>query len=217
MSRFAHLNLPEQVKSNPILKHPKLTDDGLMFFKHFYDFIKSIRNVKQPQTMLIKLINTPLYEAIIEMLANQRAKLKSGEIDKDRKLLAKERIARKARLLSDLASHYKDVAHFVNAMVLGGNELSEGDGVNLLTVHASKGLEFTEVYITDLMDGRFPNTKLISKGGSIEEERRLFYVAVTRAKERLYLSLAKSDRVKKIEFTPSPFLYEAGLLKYTDN
>jgi len=217
MSRFAHLNLPEQVKSNPILKHPKLTDDGLMFFKHFYDFIRSIRNVKQPQTMLIKLINTPLYEAIIEMLANQRAKLKSGEIDKDKKLLAKERIARKARLLSDLASHYKDVAHFVNAMVLGGNELSEGDGVNLLTVHASKGLEFTEVYITDLMDGRFPNTKLVSKGGSIEEERRLFYVAVTRAKERLYLSLAKSDRVKKIEFQPSPFLYEAGLLKYADN
>ena len=99
-------------------------------------------------------------------------------------------------------------------MVLGGNELSEGSGVNLLTVHASKGLEFTEVYIIDLMDGRFPNTKLMGKsGGSIEEERRLFYVAVTRAKEKLYLSYAKSDRVKKLDFLPSPFLFEAGLLK----
>jgi DNA helicase-2/ATP-dependent DNA helicase PcrA len=205
--------LPEKIKSNPILKHPKLTDDGVIFFKEFYDFLKSIKNVKQPQTMLIKLINTPLYQSIIEILANQRAKLKSGEIDKDKKELAKERITRKARLLSDLASHYKDVRHFVNAMVLGGNELSQGDGVNLLTVHASKGLEFTEVYITDLMDGRFPNTKLISKGGSLDEERRLFYVAVTRAKDRLYLSFAKHDRVKKIEFKPSPFLYEAGFLK----
>jgi len=213
MSRFAHLNLTEQIKSNPILKHPKLTDDGLIFFKQFYDFLKSIKNVKQPKTMIIKLINTPLYEAIIELLSNQRGKLKSGEIDTDKKLLAKERINRKARLLSDLASHYKDVRHFVNAMVLGGNELSEGDGVNLLTVHASKGLEFTEVYVTDLMDSRFPNTKLMSKGGSMDEERRLFYVAVTRAKEKLYLSFAKSDRVKKLDFQPSPFLYEAGLLK----
>jgi DNA helicase-2/ATP-dependent DNA helicase PcrA len=95
-------------------------------------------------------------------------------------------------------------------MVLGGNELSEGEGVNLLTVHASKGLEFPEVYVIDLVDGRFPNRKMMS---SIEEERRLFYVAVTRAKDRLYLSLAKFDRVKKIDYKPSQFLHEAGLVK----
>jgi len=214
ISRFAHLPLNEAVRSNPILKHPKVSEDGVLFFKAYHDYLRSIRGVKSPQTMLIKLIDSPLYQAVIEMLAKQRAKLKSGEIDPDRKALAKERIERKARLLRDLASHYKEVSRFVNAMVLGGNELSEGDGVNLLTVHASKGLEFIEVYVTDLMDGRFPNTKLMGKsGGSLEEERRLFYVAVTRAKEKLYLSYAKYDRVKKIEFKPSPFLYEAGLLR----
>ncbi len=53
--------------------------------------------------------------------------------------------------------------------------------VNSLSIHASKGLEFKEVYIIDLMDGRFPNRKLMSKGGSLEE-RRLFYVAVTEQK-----------------------------------
>jgi DNA helicase-2/ATP-dependent DNA helicase PcrA len=213
MSRFAHLSLPEEIKSNPILKHPKLTDDGVLFFKAYHDFLKSIRTVKQPKTLLIKLINSPLYESIVEILSTQRGKLKSGEIDNEKKALAKERITRKARLLSDLSSHYNDISRFVNAMVLGGNELSEGNGVNLLTVHASKGLEFTEVYVTDLMDGRFPNTKLMSKGGSLDEERRLFYVAVTRAKEKLFLSFAKSDRVKKVDFKPSQFLYEAKLLK----
>ena len=214
ISRFSHLPLNEKLKSHPILKHPKLTEDGLMFFKAYYEFLQSIRGVKTPQTMLIKLTQSTLYSAVVEMLANQRAKLKSGEIDMDKKAVAKEKIQRKARLLSDLASHYKEISRFVNAMVLGGNELSEGSGVNLLTVHASKGLEFTEVYIIDLMDGRFPNTKLMGKsGGSIEEERRLFYVAVTRAKEKLYLSYAKSDRVKKLDFLPSPFLFEAGLLK----
>jgi DNA helicase-2/ATP-dependent DNA helicase PcrA len=86
--------------------------------------------------------------------------------------------------------------------------------VNLLTVHASKGPEFEDVFVVDLMDGRFPNHKLMNRsGGALEEERRLFYVAVTRAKDRLSLSYAKYDRVKKIDFKPSPFLYEAGLLK----
>ena len=95
-------------------------------------------------------------------------------------------------------------------MVLGGGELSEGEGVNLLTVHASKGLEFSEVYVVDLVEGRFPNHKMMS---SIEEERRLFYVAVTRAKDKLYLSFAKYDKNKKIDYKPSIFLSEAGLIK----
>ena len=97
-------------------------------------------------------------------------------------------------------------------MILGSSEASEGSGVNLLSIHASKGLEFQNVYVVDLMDGRFPNRKLISKGGSIEEERRLFYVAITRAKENLILSFAKKDNVKNIDYTPSIFLYEGELL-----
>ncbi len=213
VTRFSHMDLDEKIRSHPILKHPKLTADGVEFFKMYYEFVRSVNTVKQPKTLLIKLINSPLYQFLVEQLSNQRGKLKSGEIDTDKKNLAKERIARKARLLSDLASHYNETERFVNAMVLGGNELSEGDGVNLLSIHASKGLEFLEVYVVDLMDGRFPNTKLMGKGGSLDEERRLFYVAVTRAKEKLYLSYAKSDRVKKLDFKPSPFLYEAGLLK----
>ena len=98
-------------------------------------------------------------------------------------------------------------------MILGSNESSEGSGVILLTIHASKGLEFRDVYIIDLMDGRFPNHKLIAKGGSLEEERRLFYVAITRAKENLYLSYAKKDIMKNIDYKPSIFLYEANMIK----
>jgi DNA helicase-2/ATP-dependent DNA helicase PcrA len=79
-------------------------------------------------------------------------------------------------------------------------------------------LEYKEVYVVDLMDGRFPNRKLMNKGGGgIEEERRLFYVAVTRAKDILYLSYAKNDKIKKMDFVPSQFLYEAGLLKKDEN
>ena len=209
-ARFKLLNLESSIYKHPLLKHPKLTHDGVIFFREFYTLMRSLHTLEKPSDILGEAINSTLYKGIVELLSIQRGRLKSGEVDEEKKKQAKERINRKARLLLDLSRQYKELRRFVNAMVLGGNELSEGEGVNLLTVHASKGLEFPEVYVIDLVDGRFPNRKMMS---SIEEERRLFYVAVTRAKDRLYLSLAKFDRVKKIDYKPSQFLHEAGLVK----
>ena len=219
VTRFASMSLPDAIRAHPLLKHPRIGTDGVHFFADFYHFVLSAKRANAPKTILKHAIDSPLYQTIIDQLATQRARLKSGEVDPDKKALSRERIERKARLLLDLSSHYHDLSRFINAMVLGGNELSEGEGVNLLTVHASKGLEFTEVYVVDLMDGRFPNHKLMNQGGELEEERRLFYVAVTRAKDRLFLSIASFDRIKKIDFMPSPFLYESGLIreKSTDN
>ena len=119
-------------------------------------------------------------------------------------------------IILNLSKNYKDVRSFLNALTLGSSEFGEGSGVNLLSVHASKGLEFEAVFVIDLMDGRFPNHKLVSKGGSIEEERRLFYVALTRAKERLYLSFAAQDSNKSQPYKPSKFLFEAKMLNEKD-
>ena len=214
VTRFKHLEMSETLRAHPLLKHPKLGQEGVKYFIDYHQFLQTVQQSRVPKTILTYAINSTLYTQIVELLATQRARLKTGEIDQEKKERSKERILRKARLLLDLSSHYRELERFVNAMILGGGELSEGEGVNLLTVHASKGLEFSEVYVIDLMDGRFPNHKLMNRsGGALEEERRLFYVAVTRAKDRLSLSYAKYDRVKKIDFKPSPFLYEAGLLK----
>ena len=212
--RFNSMGLESKILNHPLLKHPKMTQDSIRFFTDFESLYSSLDRYASPSHLLRKTISSKLYSGIIEQLSRQRAKNKNGEIDEDRRESARERIVRKARLLLDLSVNYRDTDRFLNAMILGGGELSEGSGVNLLTVHASKGLEFADVYVVDLMDGRFPNRKLMSRnGGDMEEERRLFYVAVTRAKDRLYLSYAKYDRVKKSDFKPSPFLYEAGLLK----
>lgn len=68
---------------------------------------------------------------------------------------------------------------------------SDTRGVKLMTIHNAKGLEFDNVFITGLEDGLFPHFLSTESGGEVEEERRLFYVALTRARKRVYLSAAK--------------------------
>src|SRR5690554_90804 len=66
------------------------------------------------------------------------------------------------------------------------------DAVQLMTVHAAKGLEFDSVFITGVEEGLFPHENSLLEAAGLEEERRLMYVAITRARERLYLTLAQS-------------------------
>ena len=217
VSKFKDCGFEEAFLSNPILKHPKLSVDGAKYIYDFYLLIKLIRRTKNPDSLVTSITGSMMYSRIKEFLATKRATQKDGTVNAIAKAKALAKINRKVMLLRQLSRNFNDLSKFVNSMILGGGEMSEGEGVNLLSVHASKGLEFKEVYVIDLMDGRFPNRKLMSKGGSLEEERRLFYVAVTRAKDILYLSYAKFDKIKKMDFIHSPFLKEAGLIKTENN
>ncbi|WP_284465861.1 UvrD-helicase domain-containing protein [Diaphorobacter nitroreducens] len=79
------------------------------------------------------------------------------------------------------------------ALEAGDNQAQAGqDAVQLMTVHASKGLEFDAVFIGGMEEGLFPHENAMSDQGGLEEERRLMYVAITRARKRLYLSHAQT-------------------------
>jgi DNA helicase-2/ATP-dependent DNA helicase PcrA len=90
------------------------------------------------------------------------------------------------------------------------------DTVKLMTIHAAKGLEFPVVFVGGLEEGLFPNAMSINTREELEEERRLFYVAITRAKARLYLtyantrykfgSLIQSDQSRFIDEVPMEFI-----------
>ncbi|MFP5466088.1 MAG: UvrD-helicase domain-containing protein [Gammaproteobacteria bacterium] len=79
------------------------------------------------------------------------------------------------------------------ALESGDNQAQAGqDAVQLMTVHAAKGLEFDAVFITGLEEGLFPHENSMSDRDGMEEERRLMYVAITRARQRLYLTHAQT-------------------------
>jgi DNA helicase-2/ATP-dependent DNA helicase PcrA len=97
------------------------------------------------------------------------------------------------------------------ALEAGEHQASAGhDALQLMTVHAAKGLEFHAVFITGLEEGLFPHEQSAHEESGLEEERRLMYVAITRARRRLYLSHAQSRMLHgQIRYgLPSRFLDE---------
>ena len=75
----------------------------------------------------------------------------------------------------------------------GDNQAQAGqDALQLMTVHSAKGLEFDAVFITGLEEGLFPHENSAQEEGGLEEERRLMYVAITRARKRLYMSFSQT-------------------------
>jgi DNA helicase-2/ATP-dependent DNA helicase PcrA len=88
-----------------------------------------------------------------------------------------------------------DLATFLAhaALESGENQAGEGvDALQMMTVHSAKGLEFQAVFITGLEEGLFPHEQSVMEDEGLEEERRLMYVAITRARTRLYVSYAKT-------------------------
>jgi DNA helicase-2/ATP-dependent DNA helicase PcrA len=98
--------------------------------------------------------------------------------------------------LAVFARQFKDVHEFLSQLALISNvdaeaapgQTSDKEAVNLSTVHQAKGLEFHTVFVIWLTDGMFPSSRSLNTRDALEEERRLFYVAITRARDELYLT-----------------------------
>src|SRR6266496_3869699 len=121
--------------------------------------------------------------------------------------------------LAVFARQFKDVHEFLAQLALISNVDAEAapaqtrdkEAVNLSTVHQAKGLEFHTVFVIWLTDGMFPSSRSLDTREVLEEERRLFYVAITRAKDELYLTypqLRLSGGYGDVFQRPSRFLQE---------
>ncbi|MCF8037364.1 MAG: ATP-dependent helicase, partial [Desulfobacteraceae bacterium] len=118
-------------------------------------------------------------------------------------------------LKNTAASFGKDTAGFIETLALYADPdffRPESEAVSLLTMHAAKGLEFPVVFVTGCEDGIIPYAGSARQYTDPAEERRLFYVAVTRAMEELFLCSAKTRRIfgKNQDQAPSPFLADVA-------
>jgi ATP-dependent DNA helicase UvrD/PcrA len=98
--------------------------------------------------------------------------------------------------LAAFSRQFKDLNEFLAQLALisnvdaeaAPNQTADKEAVNLSSVHQAKGLEFHTVFIIYLTDGMFPSSRSLDRRDALEEERRLFYVAITRARDELYLT-----------------------------
>ena len=120
--------------------------------------------------------------------------------------------------LRSVALEFPNLVQFLENVALveqeympdGQKAMDQENAVTLMTMHAAKGLEFKMVFIVGLEEGVFPHSQALFDFGDLEEERRLCYVGVTRAKEHLYLTYAKQRVIfgQRNTATPSRFIYE---------
>lgn len=111
---------------------------------------------------------------------------------------AEERMGNLQELISAVEAFEGDLPQFLDRVALFSDQddLKEGTGaVTLMTLHCAKGLEFPVVFITGMEEGLFPHASALTNGKEMEEERRLCYVGMTRAREHLFLFSAERRRL----------------------
>ncbi len=122
-----------------------------------------------------------------------------------------ENINELQRVLLEVQNKNKSLKDFLEEYVLSQaqDSIKDDNSLKIMTIHASKGLEFPIVFLPALEEGIFPSRKSLGNPVEMEEERRLFYVAITRAKEHLIMSFAEqrtSFKGKSLQSEPSRFL-----------
>jgi len=164
-----------------------------------------------------KLEVTAVPDLILELLetTGYLAELKNeGTIEAESRIENLQELVTAAREFME-RSEDQSLQAFLDsvALIADIDELAEGTGaVTLMTLHSAKGLEFPVVFITGLEEGVFPHARSLTDDEELEEERRLCYVGMTRAKERLFLSAALSRRLYNNDAfnLPSRFLDEVS-------
>jgi len=130
-----------------------------------------------------------LIEALLERTGYRDALEAEIAIGGGRAIDAEGRVENLAELMN-VASEHTDLESFLEAtaLVAATDVSDDGASVSLMTLHSAKGLEFRVVFLTGMEEGIFPHSQSLSEPDELEEERRLCYVGVTRARERLYLT-----------------------------
>lgn len=153
------------------------------------------------------LIDRVLHDTgYMEELENERTPQAQSRIDNLHELISVAQEFAKSEEENNLENF---LAHVALVSDIDDAELGE-DAITLMTLHSSKGLEFPVVFLVGMEEGLFPHARTLMDETEVEEERRLCYVGITRAKEKLFLSSTKMRTIygNTVTYPPSRFLQE---------
>src|SRR5499427_6512390 len=154
-----------------------------VFYKMVAEFVQGAEELSTA-ALLDKIVRSTKY---IEMLQEDGTEEAESRIENIRELLtAAEESHERGEKLREFLDHA--------ALVSDQDDFDEKSPISLMTLHTAKGLEFPVVFILGLEDGLFPHSRSIMEAPQLEEERRLFYVGMTRAERKLYLSSCRFRR-----------------------
>ena len=166
-------------------------------FQELYSTIKDYRQFTTDE-LLRKIINTTGYLSLYNQDdADDQARIEN------------------IKELRSVAKQFPDLSQFLDAVALVESEYFESEknaknknGIKLMTLHQAKGLEFDTVFIVGVEEGLLPHSRSIYDQHELEEERRLFYVGITRARKKLYITYTKKRFLfgRRIPAMPSRFL-----------
>lgn len=204
-------NLKQEAGETTLLEY--LLSEKFEFSKYFYKLKNFVETFKILKNKMNELSMQEFTQKVVEMFG----------IDREYKGKDEDSINRLSNIDSFLTSikefeEQNENANFVDylagiMLISDQDDMENGGYVSLSTIHAVKGLEFKVVFVVALEEGLFPLTRAMNSNSEMEEERRLMYVAITRAEEKIYLThVAKRYMYGKSNYEiESRFLKELGI------
>ncbi len=177
--------------------------------------LKSLKNFKrlieglQRKVALLQMSENPVSETVITVIKEtgyEHSLLNSYDPQDEARL---ENLQELINAATSYDSKQDGLREFIDqsSLTSSADEFNESEKVTLMTVHAAKGLEFPIVFLVGMEEGLFPHLRSISNEKLVEEERRLCYVAITRAQKTLYITHAKQRRSYREIYANEPSIF----------
>ncbi|MBN1374424.1 UvrD-helicase domain-containing protein [Candidatus Dojkabacteria bacterium] len=182
-----------------------LSDKDIKALKFLDKFVEAFREIDFSRFSTLTEFVTTIIETTNykEYLANKYPELYEEKL---------ENIVQLKHVTEKYGFQNSDLLNFLEEVVLMLDIESESTNkegaVNLMTLHASKGLEFSVVFIVGIEEGVLPHFRSLESTDAVEEERRLLYVGITRAKRKVFLSYTRFNSARLMSRSPSRFLSE---------
>ena len=194
-----------------LINQAKLSARATNALKGFLNLITQLQAEAEDEALFEKVKRVVEKSNLIELYKKEKGDKGEARVENLEELV---NAARMFDYEEDNEENLSELDIFLAHASLEAGEMqgeSHEDCVQLMTLHSAKGLEFKQVFLVGMEEGLFPSQQSTEDPGKLEEERRLCYVGITRAMERLYLSHAESRRLYGKENYPRPSRFIAEI------